>query len=126
MERLNSLPKFREHVRLKAIAVHCKCNKRQKRILCLSAPKNDNFVKKFGYKKMAAQQPTKLNAVQMHLLKMFARPMNEQDLQAIKALLSNYYAQKVDEESERIWEEKGMSQQSIDELLNAHLRTPYK
>lgn len=40
----------------------------------------------------ATQQPTKLNAVQMHLLKMFARPMNEQDLIAIKGLLSEYYA----------------------------------
>ena len=68
----------------------------------------------------ATQQPTKLNAVQMHLLKMFARPMNEQDLIAIKGLLSEYYAQKVDAESEKLWEEKGMSQQSIDDLLSTH------
>lgn len=74
----------------------------------------------------AIHQSTKLNAVQLHLLKMFARPMDEQDLTAIKSLLSNYYAQKVDAESEKIWDEKGMSQQSIDDLLNAHLRTPYK
>ena len=71
-------------------------------------------------------QATKLNAVQLHLLKMFARPMDEQDLAAIKSLLSNYYAQKVDAESEKLWDEKGMSQQTIDDLLNTHLRTPYK
>lgn len=74
----------------------------------------------------AVQQSTKLNAVQMHLLKMFARPMDEQDLKAIKSLLSNYYAQKVDAESEKLWNEKGMTQQSIDDLLNTHIRTPYK
>jgi hypothetical protein len=74
----------------------------------------------------AVQQSTKLNAVQMHLLKMFSRPMNEQDLRAIKDLLSDYYAKKVDAESEKLWEEKGMTQQSIDDLLNVHLRTPYK
>lgn len=74
----------------------------------------------------AAQQSTKLNAVQMHLLKMFARPMDEQDLAAIKKLLSDYYAQKVDAESDKLWETKNMSQQSIDDLLNTHLRTPYK
>jgi hypothetical protein len=51
---------------------------------------------------MVTTQPSKLNTVQLHLLKMFARPMNEQDLLAIKSLLSAYYAQKVDEESERI------------------------
>lgn len=74
----------------------------------------------------ALPQSTKLNAVQLHLLKMFARPMSEQDLLEIKALLSNYYAKKVDDESDKLWEEKGLSQQSIDDLLNAHLRTPYK
>lgn len=74
----------------------------------------------------AIHQSTKLNAVQLHLLKMFARPMDEQDLAAIKSLLSNYYAQKVDAESVKLWDEKGMSQQTIDDLLNTHLRTPYK
>ncbi len=74
----------------------------------------------------AIHQSTKLNAVQLHLLKMFARPMDEQDLAAIKSLLSNYYAQKVDAESEKLMDEKGMSQLTIDDLLNTHLRTPYK
>jgi hypothetical protein len=52
--------------------------------------------------------------------------MDEQDLAAIKSLLSNYYAQKIDAESEKLWDEKGISQQTIDDLLNTHLRTPYK
>ena len=47
-------------------------------------------------------------------------------LTEIKVLLSNYYAQKVDAESDKLWEEKRMNQQSIDDLLNTHLRTPYK
>ncbi len=77
--------------------------------------------------KMAViQASTKLNAVQMHLLKMFSRPMSEHDLKEIKGLLSDYFAKKVDVESDKIWEDKGMSQQSIDDLLNTHLRTPYK
>lgn len=42
----------------------------------------------------AVHQATKLNVMQLHLLKMFARPMDEQDLAKIKSLLSNYYAQK--------------------------------
>ena len=69
---------------------------------------------------------TKLNSVQLHLLRMFAHQTNEQDLLAIKKLLAKYYAQKVDEESEKLWEEKGMTQQNIEDLLNTHLRTPYK
>jgi hypothetical protein len=74
----------------------------------------------------AIQQSTKLNAVQLHLLKMFARPMDEEDLKAIKGLLSSYYAQKVDDESDKLWEEKNLDNQSINDLLNSHLRTPYK
>jgi S-adenosylmethionine synthetase len=73
-----------------------------------------------------ANQSTKLNPVQIHLLKMFSRPIKENDLLEIKTLLSNYYAKKVDEESDKIWEEKKMSQNSIQELLNTHIRTPYK
>jgi hypothetical protein len=71
-------------------------------------------------------QATKLNPVQLYLLKLFSRPMDEQDLLAIKSLLADYYAQKVDAESEKIWEAKGMNQQTISDLLNTHLRTPYK
>lgn len=69
---------------------------------------------------------TKLNSVQLHLLRMFAHQKNENDLLAIKKLLTDYYAQRVDEESEKLWEEKEMSQETIDSLLNTHLRTPYK
>jgi hypothetical protein len=75
---------------------------------------------------MVAQQlPTKLNPVQIHLLKMFSRPVNDSDLLEIKSLLSNYYAKKVDEESDKLWDEKKMSQDSIQELLSSHLRTQY-
>ena len=45
------------------------------------------------------RQFTKLNAVKIHLLKMFARPMNEQDLTEVKTILSKHNAQKVDSES---------------------------
>jgi hypothetical protein len=75
---------------------------------------------------VAQQSPTKLNSVQLHLLKMFSRPVNETDLLEIKSLLSNYYAKKVDEEADKLWSEKKMNQDSIKKLLNSHLRTPYK
>jgi hypothetical protein len=75
---------------------------------------------------IAGNQPTRLNSVQIHLLKMFSRPIKENDLLEIKSLLSNYYAKKVDEESDKIWEEKEMNQDKIQELLNSHIRTPYK
>jgi hypothetical protein len=70
--------------------------------------------------------PTKLNPIQIHLLQMFDRLKSENELQELKGFLANYYAQKVDRESEKIWEEKGMNEGTIEELLNMHLRTPRK
>ena len=65
---------------------------------------------------------TKLNPVQLHLLQMFVHIKNENHLQDLKKVLSDFYAQKVDELSEQIWEEKGLTQQDMDDLLNAHFR----
>lgn len=75
---------------------------------------------------MISTQTTKLNSVQLHLLRMFAKPIKENDLNEIKQLLSGYYAKKVDEEGEKIWNEKGMEDKDIDIFLNSHIRTPYK
>ena len=72
------------------------------------------------------QTATKLNPIQIHLLQMFDRLKSESELQELKGFLTNYYAQKVDRESEKIWDEKGMNDETIDELLNMHLRTPRK
>lgn len=75
---------------------------------------------------MVTGNPTKLNSIQLHLLKVFEKNTNENDLLEIKALLSKYYAQKVDEESDKIWEEKGLDDSTINELLNSHVRSAYK
>lgn len=52
---------------------------------------------------MVSGSPTKLNPVQLHLIKVFEKNTNENDLLEIKALLTKYYAQKVDDESNKIW-----------------------
>ena len=72
------------------------------------------------------QLATKLNPIQLHLLKLFERFKTEGELNELKTVLSNYYAQKVDEESDKLWDEKHLSDESIDELLNMHLRTTRK
>ncbi len=64
---------------------------------------------------------TKFNAVQMHLLQMFERINSEKQLEDLKSVLSTFYAQKVDEMSEQIWEEKQLSDEDMDNLLHPHL-----
>ena len=66
-----------------------------------------------------------LNPVQLHLLKVFSYNKDEASLLELKEVLFKYYCQRVNEEGKRIWDEKNMSNEMMDDLLNAHLRTPY-
>jgi hypothetical protein len=71
-------------------------------------------------------EATLLNPVQLHLLRMFSYSRNEENLHELKEVLFDYYCRKVDEEGKRIWKEKKMSNELMQELLNTHIRTPYK
>jgi len=63
-----------------------------------------------------ANQP--FNATQLHLLKMFSFTKTEQTLQDLKKILRDFYIQQVEKEVEKY--------QIDDQVLNEHLRTPYK
>ena len=69
---------------------------------------------------------TLLNPVQLHLLRIFSYNSDEESLKEVKEVLFNYYCHKMNEEGKRVWEEKNMSNETMHELLNTHLRTPYK
>jgi hypothetical protein len=69
---------------------------------------------------------TKLNIVQLQLLQLFARQMAENELADVKAMLVAYYDRKITEEADKLWEQKGMSSETMNELLNTHIRSPYK
>ena len=71
-------------------------------------------------------EATLLNPVQLHLLRIFSYNRDEESLVELKEVLFNYYCQKLNEEGKRIWKEKDMSNEMMHELLNTHLRTPYK
>jgi hypothetical protein len=63
-----------------------------------------------------AYQP--FNATQLHLLKLFSFTKTEQTLQDLKKLLRDFYIQQVEKEAGKY--------QIGDQMLNEHLRTPYK
>jgi hypothetical protein len=69
---------------------------------------------------------TKLNMVQIQLLQLFARQMEEKELSEVKAMLVAYYDKKITEEADKIWEQKNMSSETMNDLLNTHIRSPYK
>ena len=66
---------------------------------------------------------SKLNPVQLHLLELFSKDMTEQELFEIQALLVQYYAGKVDDELDHIWEKRNYSPESFHEATrDLHLR----
>lgn len=74
---------------------------------------------------MESLQSTKLNDMQLFMIKMFDRQLTADQKTEIKTMLSNYFARLVDEEIDQIWEERGMTQKDLDEALKTHRRTPY-
>ena len=58
------------------------------------------------------------NATQLHLLKMFSFTKTEQTLQDLKKLLRSYYIKQIEYEVDKY--------KIDDQMLNEHLRTPYK
>lgn len=66
---------------------------------------------------------TVFNPIQQHLLKMFAYDDNLERLNEIKVLLTKYYAEKVDQRMNQLWNEGTLDQKKLDELRGKHLRT---
>ncbi|SDG50869.1 hypothetical protein SAMN04487996_119102 [Dyadobacter soli] len=70
-------------------------------------------------------EQTKLNSMQLFMIKLFEKQLNAKQEQEIKTLLTDYFAKQIDDEVDRIWEEKGLSQQDLNRALEEHKRTPY-
>ncbi|GHT85232.1 hypothetical protein FACS18947_3740 [Bacteroidia bacterium] len=70
-------------------------------------------------------EATVLNPIQLQLLQMFSYQKKEAELEEMRDVLLTHLRAKCDEESKRIWEEKGMSNELMNEWLNTHMRTPY-
>lgn len=50
-----------------------------------------------------------LSNVQLELLKLYSTNLSEEDLVELKRTLARYFAQKAIKEADKIWEEKGLS-----------------
>lgn len=57
--------------------------------------------------------------MQVDLLRLFSRPMSDQEVLEIKHLIVDYYAGRIDGEVDELWESGKVNQQLLDERLNA-------
>lgn len=68
---------------------------------------------------------TKLNSMQLFMLKIFDRELDGKQEAEIKKLLSDYFAKQIDDEMDLIWSERGLTQKDLDKALTTHKRTKY-
>jgi hypothetical protein len=68
---------------------------------------------------------TKFTPLQLELLRIFSRNPSEQELIDIKNLIARYYAEKASDQMDRLWEERGYTDETMQEWAKEHMRTPY-
>ena len=67
-----------------------------------------------------------LTNLQLELLKVFSYNLSDQQISEIKALLSQYFAEKVTKEMDQLWEQQNWSDETMEKWSKEHLRTKYK
>jgi len=71
------------------------------------------------------QQTTKLSNLQLELLKIFSFDISEQQLLDIKSILADYFAQSINNDIDKLFEENNWGIEKIEEWSEEHMRTKY-
>lgn len=70
---------------------------------------------------MNMQAPTTLNPTQLHLLKLFSYNNSEEFAREVQLVLTRYFQEKLDEESDRLWDAGILNQAKLDEIRHTDL-----
>ena len=76
--------------------------------------------------KIEMEQRTILNEAQLSILRLLGRLKTTEQVNELRQIISNYYAQKATEEMDRLWDAGQWSEEKNESILKEHLRTPYK
>ena len=63
-----------------------------------------------------------LSNLQLELLKSFSRNVSDEDVLAIKRLITTYFAQKATEGADQVWDAEGWNDEKVESLLNHQAR----
>jgi len=63
-----------------------------------------------------------LSNVQLELLKVFSYNLEHKELEELKDVLANFFAQRAIQLADDIWEKKGWTDENVDEMLNTKMR----
>lgn len=70
----------------------------------------------------ARTSANRLTNLQLELIKLFSYNLDEKQLLEVKYLLAKYFADKATQEMDKVWEEKGLTNETMETWLNEHLR----
>ncbi len=65
---------------------------------------------------------TTLNNTQLYLLKLFSCNPSEETMNDIREMLTEYYAKKIDEESQKVWDRLDLTPEKLDKYCSMHKR----
>ncbi len=68
---------------------------------------------------------TVFNKAQLEMLDIMANIRTDEELKALKHVISEFYAKRADEEMEKLWQSGQWNEQTLKDLSNTHYRTPY-
>ena len=69
---------------------------------------------------------TIFNEAQLELLSVMASVKDNAELMALKHAISEFFARRADEEMEKLWQSGEWNEQTLQDLKDAHYRTPYQ
>ena len=72
------------------------------------------------------KQETALNEAQMSILRLLGSMKTVEEVDELRQIICDYYARKVDEEVDKLWESGQWDNEKNEAILDEHLRTPYK
>lgn len=65
-----------------------------------------------------------LTNAQLEVVQLFNLDLSEEELQELRRLLIAYKAARLFRKADEVWEAKGWTQETMDNFLQTHLRTP--
>ena len=71
-------------------------------------------------------QLSTMNQSQMMILESFAGARDEQEANDLMDVLRSFYANRLETEMQRLWDNGTLDQNALDRLQSEHLRTPYR
>jgi uncharacterized membrane protein len=63
-----------------------------------------------------------LSNVQLELLKAFSHQLPENDLLEFRKLIADFFAQRLIQQADKVWEEQNWTDETVEDLLNTKMR----